>query len=126
MACYPDRYARRRIRIEHWRVAQQQGRSAARNMLGPELPYDHVPFFWTRQFGVSLTSAGYTDQWEDVILTGEPDELNFSAYYIKDGSIQAIAGTQTDRTITFMEQMRTGRLPAPEELADRGVSSMTN
>jgi NAD(P)H-nitrite reductase large subunit len=119
IACYPDRYSGERIRVEHWRVAQQQGRAAARNMVGPCLPYDAVPFFWTRQFGVSLTHAGHAGQWDDVIFTGEPEEMDFSAYYVKDDQLLAVAGTQTEQTIRFMEQMRSGRLPAPDRLRDR-------
>jgi NADPH-dependent 2,4-dienoyl-CoA reductase/sulfur reductase-like enzyme len=126
MACYPDVYSGKRIRVEHWRVAQQQGRTAALNMIGPNLPFDRVPFFWTRQFGVSLTYAGHADQWDDVIITGEPDELDFSAYYVKDNRLLAIAGTQAERTIAFMEQMRTGELPAPHELSSPAVSAPIN
>jgi NADPH-dependent 2,4-dienoyl-CoA reductase/sulfur reductase-like enzyme len=122
IACYPDIYSGRRIRVEHWRVAQQQGRTAARNMFGPDLPYGGVPFFWTRQFGVSFTCAGHANEWDDVIFTGEPEELDFSAYYVKDDRLLAIAGTQTEQTIAFMEQMSAGRLPTPDQLADQPLS----
>lgn len=46
------------IRVEHWQVAQQQGRVAAENMLGLQRPYSDVPFFWTVLFGMSLRYAG--------------------------------------------------------------------
>jgi len=119
IACYPDRYSGERVRVEHWRVAEQQGRVAARNMVGPSLPYDAVPFFWTRQFGVSFAYAGHASQWDEVIFTGAPEEMDFSAYYVKDDRLLAIAGTQTEQTIQFMEQMRAGRLPAPDRLRVR-------
>jgi NADPH-dependent 2,4-dienoyl-CoA reductase/sulfur reductase-like enzyme/nitrite reductase/ring-hydroxylating ferredoxin subunit len=116
IACYPGPYSTRRIRVEHWRLAQQQGRTAAANMVRPAVPFDGVPFFWTRQFGVSLTCAGHADEWDEVILTGDPDALQFSAYYAKDGRLVAIVGTQTERTTAFMQQMRAGRLPSPDSL----------
>jgi NADPH-dependent 2,4-dienoyl-CoA reductase/sulfur reductase-like enzyme len=119
VACYPDAYSARRIRVEHWRLAQQQGRTAAGNMVRPSVPFDGVPFFWTRQFGVSFTCAGHADEWDEVVLTGDPDALQFSAYYVKDGRLVSIVGTQTERTIAFMRQMRAGRLPSPDSLADR-------
>jgi NADPH-dependent 2,4-dienoyl-CoA reductase/sulfur reductase-like enzyme len=119
LACYPDAYSARRIRLAHWRGAQQQGRTAAGNMVRPSVPFDGVPFFWTRQFGVSFTCAGHAEEWDEVILTGDPDALQFSAYYVKDGRLVSIVGTQTERTIAFMEQMRAGRLPSPDNLTDR-------
>jgi len=54
IAQYPDPRGSGPVRIEHWRVAQQQGRLAARNMLGAEERVALVPFFWTEQYDVRL------------------------------------------------------------------------
>jgi NADPH-dependent 2,4-dienoyl-CoA reductase/sulfur reductase-like enzyme len=51
--------AGRQTRIEHWRVAQQQGRLAAKNMLGEHHAFDRVPFFWTTHFGTRFEYLGY-------------------------------------------------------------------
>ena len=53
-------------RIEHWVVAERQGRHAARAMLGGTAPYTEVPFFWTKQAGVSLKVAGSTRGFDEV------------------------------------------------------------
>lgn len=42
------------IRVEHWDVAMQQGRIAAKHMMGKMVPYDSVPFFWTMLLGKSV------------------------------------------------------------------------
>jgi NADPH-dependent 2,4-dienoyl-CoA reductase/sulfur reductase-like enzyme len=125
IACYPDKYSGERIRVEHWRVAQQQGRTAARNMVGPGLPFDAVLLFWTRQFGVTFTYAGHADEWDEVILVCEIDELDFSVCYAKDGRLQAIAGTQTEKILAFMERVRTRGMLAPDQILDRRALATT-
>src|SRR4030095_12633703 len=49
IASFADTRGGKRERIEHWRTAQQQGRTAARNMVGRDVAFEGAPFFWTRQ-----------------------------------------------------------------------------
>ena len=51
-------YAGRRVRLESWRNAQEQGALAARNMLGAGEPVSAVPWFWTDQYDLTLQIAG--------------------------------------------------------------------
>jgi 3-phenylpropionate/trans-cinnamate dioxygenase ferredoxin reductase subunit len=57
----------RRIRLEAWRNAQDQGTLAARNMLGADEPYTTVPWFWSDQYDLSLQIAGLPDEGPDVV-----------------------------------------------------------
>ncbi|HEV2900235.1 MAG TPA: FAD-dependent oxidoreductase [Pseudaminobacter sp.] len=54
-------YGGRRVRLEAWRNAQEQGALAARNMLGAELEHTAVPWFWSDQYDFSLQIAGLAD-----------------------------------------------------------------
>ena len=118
VARYPDPFTDRRIRIEHWRLAQQQGRVAARAMLGDATSFQSVPFFWTRQFGVSLMYAGYAPEWDEVIVTGNARRKEFTAFYAKNNRLLAAAGTQDRQIAAFMERMRVHQLPTAAEIRD--------
>ncbi|WP_428945375.1 FAD-dependent oxidoreductase [Pantoea sp. FN060301] len=78
-------------RIEHFRVAEQQGRIAAKNMLAREDVYDRVPFFWTAQFGTRYEYLGHASEWDDYRLLGSLAEKTFVALYGHQGKLLAVA-----------------------------------
>ncbi|MGB9097495.1 FAD-dependent oxidoreductase [Erwinia sp.] len=80
-----------KLRIEHWRVAQQQGRVAAKNMLGQNEKFDRVPFFWTAQFGTRYEYLGHAEEWDDYQLFGSLKEKKFVALYGQKGQLAAVA-----------------------------------
>lgn len=84
------------VRIEHWRVAQQHGRLAARNMLGAAEPNLAVPYFWTTHFGRRLDYTGHAGAWDTVVVDGDPAG-DFVAWYVGDGRVRAAAGWGRDR-----------------------------
>ncbi len=85
------------VRVEHWRVAEQQGRVAALNMLGQAARYDAVPVFWTIQYMKRLDYVGHATEWDSVVLHGDTGKPEFLAYYVKDGRVAAAAGLGRDR-----------------------------
>lgn len=106
-----------RVRIEHWRTAQQQGRAAARNMLGRDLAFDGVPFFWTRQFDVGLLYVGHAKSWDEIIYRGNVSSHDFLAFYLKGDRVIAVAGMNRDREMAAAEELlRLDRMPSREQL----------
>lgn len=119
IARYPSAHTGGRVRIEHWRLAQQHGTVAGENLLGGKKAFTGVPFFWTRQFGSSIGVVGYPNDRDETVMTGNGDG-SFTAYFIKEDRLVAAAGKQTDNLECFSELMRTNRLPSPKEiLADK-------
>ena len=121
IAHFPDPRTGERVRIEHWRLAQQHGRIAARNMAGEAVPYRGVPFFWSRQFDVNLRYVGYAAGWDEVHIEGDLDGQAFIAYYLKGSDVLAAAGVGRDREMAALHAlMLAGRTPSAEEV-ERGA-----
>jgi 3-phenylpropionate/trans-cinnamate dioxygenase ferredoxin reductase component len=78
----------RRIRVEHWDVAMQQGMHAARNMLGEDRDYDVVPYFFSDLADwASLEYVGPAHEWDEEVWRGNRDAGEFSVWYLKDGRV---------------------------------------
>jgi len=124
---FPDPRAGEHMRIEHWRTAQQQGRTAARNMLGRNLAFDAVPFFWTQQFDVGLLYDGHAASWDEIIYRGDLESHDFLAFYVKNNRVRAVAGMNRDREMAAAEELlRLDLMPAREQLqsTDRSLAEM--
>src|SRR5581483_5573400 len=80
----------RRLRVEHWDVALQQGQHAARGLMGEAEPYRVVPYFfsdladWT-----SLEYVGPAERWDEIVWRGDRDAGEFSAWYLDGGRVVA-------------------------------------
>ncbi|MFI5027954.1 MAG: NAD(P)/FAD-dependent oxidoreductase [Solirubrobacterales bacterium] len=78
----------RRLRVEHWDVAMQQGMHAARNMLGEDADYDVVPYFFSDLADwASLEYVGPASEWDEELWRGDRDAGEFSVWYVKDGGV---------------------------------------
>jgi len=78
----------RRIRVEHWDVAMQQGMHAAGNMLGADRDYDVVPYFFSDLAEwASLEYVGPAADWDEELWRGDRDGGEFSVWYLKDGHV---------------------------------------
>ena len=86
------------IRIEHWRVAQQQGRVAAINMLGGDEVFDRIPFFWTQHYGTRFDYLGHPQRWDQIDLIGSLEGQDFVALYGLKEQLVAVVATGRERT----------------------------
>jgi 3-phenylpropionate/trans-cinnamate dioxygenase ferredoxin reductase subunit len=78
----------RRLRVEHWDVAMQQGMHAAGNMLGEDRDYDVVPYFFSDLADwASLEYVGPAYEWDEELWRGDRDSGKFSVWYLKDNKV---------------------------------------
>ena len=118
IATYPDREGM--VRIEHWKVAGQQGRVAGKNMAGDEVPYLMTPFFWTNQQGINFRYVGHGTDYDRIVLDGTPGESPFLAFYVKDRHVQACLGVKRDSDAAAInELMALGKMPPVSNLQGR-------
>lgn len=85
LAAFPDPISGDRIRMEHWAVAQAQGRTAALNLLGFRLPFRHVPFFWTTHYDVTVQWSGFPRPWDREEVDGSLAEGSVSVRFMASG-----------------------------------------
>jgi 3-phenylpropionate/trans-cinnamate dioxygenase ferredoxin reductase component len=90
IAEYDSVIHRRRLRIEHWDVAFNHGKTAALNMLGRDQPHDVVPYFFSDLSDwASLEYVGPASSWDREVVRGSIDEGEFSIFYLSDGQVAA-------------------------------------
>lgn len=78
----------RRLRVEHWDVAMQQGMHAAGNMLGAGVDYEVVPYFFSDLADwASLEYVGPAHEWDEEVWRGDRDSGEFSVWYLKAGRV---------------------------------------
>jgi 3-phenylpropionate/trans-cinnamate dioxygenase ferredoxin reductase subunit len=81
-----------RLRVEHWNNGDQQGRAAARSMLGDPRPYDYLHSFWSDQYEHVIEYVGFAANWDRIVFRGDPDGRKFLGFYLKDGIVRAAVG----------------------------------
>jgi NADPH-dependent 2,4-dienoyl-CoA reductase/sulfur reductase-like enzyme/nitrite reductase/ring-hydroxylating ferredoxin subunit len=117
IARFPDWRTGRTVRIEHWQLAQQQGRVAGHNMAAKPAQYTSIPFFWSNQFKANVRYVGHATEWDEIIFDGDPADQRFVAYYVKDNIILAASACRANKKISAVaELMRTNRMPSVDEL----------
>jgi 3-phenylpropionate/trans-cinnamate dioxygenase ferredoxin reductase subunit len=78
-----------RIRVEHWANALEQGRAAARNMLGREQPYERLPYFFSDQYDVGMEYSGIASADDELVIRGDIDAREFIAFWLAGDRVVA-------------------------------------
>ncbi|MFD7431899.1 NAD(P)/FAD-dependent oxidoreductase [Streptomyces sp. NPDC059818] len=113
-----------RLRVEHWANALNGGPAAARAMLGQDVSYDRVPYFFSDQYDLGLEYSGWAPpgSYDQVVIRGDAGKREFIAFWLKDGRVLAGMNVNVwDVTDTVQELIKAGRPVDPDALADPSV-----
>jgi NADPH-dependent 2,4-dienoyl-CoA reductase/sulfur reductase-like enzyme/nitrite reductase/ring-hydroxylating ferredoxin subunit len=112
IARWPDPYSAERLRVEHWVVAERQGQTAARNMLGDREPYATVPFFWTQQYDLVIDYVGHAGSLNRIDQNGDLASRDVALRYYTGSRVSAFATISRGRESLAAElAMEQGRSP---------------
>jgi NADPH-dependent 2,4-dienoyl-CoA reductase/sulfur reductase-like enzyme len=91
IASWPDKITGERIRVEHWVVAERQGQTAARNILGRKEKFDAAPFFWSQHYDEAISYIGNAASWDRLEMSGDPNAADCAVSYFKGDRLLAVA-----------------------------------
>jgi apoptosis-inducing factor 3 len=103
VARWPDVHTGERIRVEHWVVAERQGQTAAKNILGGRVRFDAVPFFWSQHYDVTIRYVGHAERWDTVDIDGSLDARDATVSFLRNGRRMAAATVSRDRASLEIE-----------------------
>jgi 3-phenylpropionate/trans-cinnamate dioxygenase ferredoxin reductase subunit len=113
----------RRLRIEHWDVAFNQGKTAALNMLGRDVPHEEIPYFFSDL--ADWASSEYVGPGSgDTVIRGSMDDGEFTAFYVDPDSGVVTAALTVGRSDDLEHARRFIKektAPDREKLADTGT-----
>jgi 3-phenylpropionate/trans-cinnamate dioxygenase ferredoxin reductase subunit len=116
---HPSRLTGGMIRLESVANAIAQGKIAAGSMLGETRAYDEVPWFWSDQFDIKLQIAGLAQDYDSVVLRGNPSKSNFAVFYLKAGIIIAVDAINRPREFMQGKKLVAAGVSIPaNELSD--------
>lgn len=121
-ASHPSPRYGRRVRLESVDNAFEQAKSAALNMLGKPTVHDRVPWFWSDQYDLKLMIVGLSQDYDQVVLRGDPGARSFACCYLRGRELLAIDCINSPRDYMAAKKLIQERHHAdPAKLADPAI-----
>ncbi len=120
---HPNRLLGRSLRLESVHNALEQAKTAAANLLGEDVSYAQVPWFWSDQYDLKLQIAGLSQGYDEAITRGDPATRSFACCYLRQGQLIAVDAVNSPRD--FMQAkalIAAGSRPDKKKLGDATIA----
>jgi 3-phenylpropionate/trans-cinnamate dioxygenase ferredoxin reductase subunit len=112
----------RRLRVEHWANALNQGLAAGRNATGGHEVYDRLPYFFSDQFDLGMEYVGHGSPEDEVVVRGDVVAREFLAFWLRDGLVTAAMNVNVWDVVEDLKALVAARSPLdPAQLANPEV-----
>ena len=119
---HPNDLLDKRIRLESWENAQNQGIAAAKSMLDAGESYSELPWFWSDQHDANIQMIGLPENWDEVATRGNPGDNEFMTVYLKDHKIIGAIAVNNPRDLRFAKRlMQAGKPVSASDIVDTGI-----
>jgi len=119
---HPNGLLGRRIRLESWENAMNQGINAGKSMLDAGAPYSEIPWFWSDQFDANIQMIGLPEEWDETATRGDKSANEFVEFYLKDGVIVGAISVNSTRDLRFGKRlMQAGKQVTAADLANTDI-----
>jgi 3-phenylpropionate/trans-cinnamate dioxygenase ferredoxin reductase subunit len=120
---HPSARYGRRVRLESVDNAFEQARTAAANLCGKPTVHDKTPWFWSDQYELKLQIVGLSQNYDKVVLRGDPASRSFSCCYLQGGELIALDAVNHGKDFMAARKLIAERVrPDPARLADDSVA----
>jgi 3-phenylpropionate/trans-cinnamate dioxygenase ferredoxin reductase component len=110
-----------RLRIEHWDVAFNHGKTAALNMLGRDKPHDAIPYFFSDLSDwASLEYVGPASKWDQEVVRGSIEDGEFSVWYLESGRVRAALSVGRSDDLEHAQRLMTSGADIGARAAELG------
>lgn len=119
----PNAWAGRRLRLESYQNAQDQGMTVGRNMAGEDHIHNDRLWVWSDQYETNLQMIGAPSAWDLLVYRGDPASGSFTVFYLHGGKVVGVNAINNGREVRILERlMASGATVTPDQLADPTVN----
>jgi 3-phenylpropionate/trans-cinnamate dioxygenase ferredoxin reductase component len=113
------------MRVEHFDNANKQAAAAANNMLGRETVFDDPHWFWSDQYGHNLQYVGHADLSDDLVVRGDLEDPEWSAFFVRDGVVRAAFAIDRAEDIMVARELITAQVAVPVDVLADSEADLT-
>lgn len=119
---HPSALLGRRVRLESWENAQNQGIAAGKSMLDRGAPYSEVPWFWSDQHDANIQMVGLPENWDHAATRGDPATGTFITFYLRAEQVVGAIAVNNGRDVRFAKRlMQAGKQVSAADLANPDI-----